>query len=798
MKTLSLLFILLGLGLFCQAQQQIAVSKKITIKGKVLDKDRLPLSYVTINIIDTSLKSIAIGITDEKGVFMLSELPNIKLRANFTMMGFTTTSLPITVNGTNEIDLGNIMLQQDATQLKEVAIVSQSPTISYRLDKKVFQAGKDLISQSGSATDLLAGVPSVSVNPSGAVSLRGNANVLVLINGRRSGTVQGNALDQLPADQIDRVEIITNPSSRYDAAGAAGIINIILKKNKKAGFNGQLRLVGGIPNETRISPSLNYKSDKVNIFSTFGLRLSDYVGLYQTQQENYSATKTSLLNSVQNEKRHDDAKMLYLGADIQLNAHNTITAAFLKNATNDHDFTELNYNYATKNVGADSSLVRNGESREKRSYNQLEFNYTRTFAKERKKYTIDVQYDFWDSDKDWNLTTERKFPNASPLAAIRTSSIGASKDLSAQTDLILPIDSLTTLELGIKFETRTVTSDFLAQQQLNSSWQTLEQIDNKLAYEELIGGAYAQLGGKLRGLGYQLGLRSELTKIDIQDRVGSYSSEKTYTRLFPSLNLSYGIAQGATLQASYSRRINRPSLNMIYPFTELTDLSTRYIGNPDLNPSFANVMEIGYLQSWNKLTINPSLYYQQNSGVILDYTFKNAAGLFIITPVNIAKETRSGFELSVIYNAAKWVQLTSEFNIYRFRQSGTYADQDFGHVGQTFTARMGALLKFPKLISFQGRYNFNGARQQAQTKEKAIHNIDMGLSRNLFGDKATLLFDVTNLFDLRKFSTVTTGNDYALALDARPNAARYRLTFVYRLNLKENQKVRQAKSGNRN
>ncbi|MGY0038296.1 TonB-dependent receptor domain-containing protein [Pedobacter sp. NJ-S-72] len=656
-------------GILAQQSSSPDLNKK-TVYGIVQEQPaKIPVVYATVSIKDESLRLIAAGITDEKGAFRLNDIPVGNLTIEFRMMGYQTITKPLLITAAvNHINAGTIFLNPDSRLLKEIAVTSDKPAISLKLDKKVFETGKDILSQTGTAVELLNGVPAVSVGPSGTVSLRGSSNVLVLINGRRSGLTQGNALEQIPADQVERVEVITNPSSRYDAAGSSGIINIILKKNKKGGFNGQLRLVGGIPNETRITPSLNYKSDKLNVFSTFGIRLSDYVGLYTTKQSVSSEGNTAFLNQRQDENRHDDGKLLYFGADYLINDQQTVTLAFLKNSTHDHDKTAINYNYSSKN-GADSSLLRNGESWERRSYNQLEFNYTRKFKQPGKKYTIDIQYDFWNSDKDWNLGTKKLLPVIESLPAIRTSSIGTSKDFMAQTDLVQPLDSNTTLEFGLKAENRRVTSEFRAEQQIGAGWNIIDNINNQLNYNELIGGAYAQLGSKIGKLAYhQLGLRTELTRVRVEDITGTYNNNKNYVRLFPTLSLTYQLAKGGAVQGSYSKRINRPSLNLLYPFNELTDFNAQFIGNPELNPSYADVFELGFLQRWNTFTFNPSVYYQNNSGTIQNYTFRNQNGIFITTPVNIDREIRKGVELSVLYNPLQWLQLSTELNAYSFKQ----------------------------------------------------------------------------------------------------------------------------------
>jgi outer membrane receptor protein involved in Fe transport len=776
---------------------QYSLAQKAQVTGIIQEKSAVPISYVTVTLKESADKAIAAGISDSKGVFRLESIPAGKYTISYSLAGFQTISRSVEVKSDEVMNLGTVVLESDTKLLQEVSITGQRSSISLKLDKKVFEVGKDVLSQSGAVTDLLNVVPSVSVSPGGEISLRGNNNVLVLIDGRRTGLTQGNALEQVPADQVERVEVITNPSSRFDAAGSAGIINIILKKNKKGGFSGQLRLVGGIPNETRISPSLNYKSDRLNLFATYGIRLSDYVGLYTMTQSTGLSGERVDLNRRQDEDRHDDAKLLYFGADFKINDQNTITAAFMRNSTHDHDKTQLNYVYSNKNGAIDSSLTRKGESWEKRSYNQLELNYTKNFAKAGKKLTVDMQYDFWDSDKDWNLSTSKVFPTAIDLPMIRTGSMGASKDFMIKTDMIQPLDSTSTLEFGLKLEDRRVNSDFIAEQQNSAGWEIIDQIDNHLLYKELIGSAYVQFSGKTGALSYQAGLRGELTHIGIEDRAGSYSNKKDYNRLFPTFNVSYRFNERSTLQGSYSKRINRPRLGMIYPFNELTDLTSRYVGNPDLNPSYANVFEIAFLKNWKTLTFNPSFYYQRNTGVMEDYTFRNAEGLFITMPVNINRETRYGFELSVLYNPVKWLQVNTELNLFHYAEQGSYKDQSFDYSGNTLTARVSAQLKLKNKLAFQTLYNFRGANATAQTHTDALHSIDFGLSKTFLKDKATLMFDVSNLFGLRKSNSRTVGTDYEISQTNIPNAARYRLTLVYRFNQKDNQAVRQAKSGNR-
>jgi len=775
-----------------------AVAQPADISGKVQDnitKEVIP--YVTVSIQDRNSKTIAAGVTDDHGIFRFEGLPIGKMTIFFSYIGYQNYSMPLEItSGKPKIELGTISLYTDAVQLNAVEINGQKSSISLKLDKKVFEVGKDVLSQNGSAHDVLNGVPSVTVSPTGGISLRGNSGVLVLINGRQSGLTQSNSLDQIAADQIERVEVITNPSSRYDASGSAGIINIILKKNKKSGFSGQVRLVAGLPNDSRLNPSINFKSDKINIFSNFGIRSSDYVGLYTTNQSTMNNGIPNYLNHVQNEDRHDDGKLIYLGSDYYIDEHRTVTAAFLKNATQDDDKTQLFYDYSSINNPRDSVLTRQGKSLEKRDYNQLELNYTQTFKQPIKKWTIDLQYDWWNSDKNWNLATQRTYPDVLTYPGIRTRSIGNSKDLLIQSDFIQPIDTVSVVEIGVKTELRKVSSQFLAEQEQENIWTIYQDIDNDLNYTETISSAYAQYSNKARRFNYMLGLRTEFTKIAITDIKNTYNDDKKYNRLFPTVNLGYKF-EASTLQLNYSKRINRPSLYALYPFNELTDLNAQYIGNPDLNPSYSDVFELTFLKTWKKFTLNPSLYYQWESGYIQDFTYREN-DIFFTTPINIQHEIRSGIELSTLYNPLKWLQVNLEMNFYHFKQKGNYKEENLDYEGKTFTGRLSTQVKLPSKFSFQGRYNFRGAQQNAQTKNNALQSLDFGLSKTLLKDRATLVFDVSNAFDLRQNKSITADTDYYIIRNSIPNAARYLLSFVYRFNLTDPKAIRQANSANRN
>lgn len=793
-KTLSLLLLLISFRMY--AQQSGAVT------GKILDtKTQAPVPYASIGLRDTSMKIISGVITNEKGDFEINEIPAGRYKLQVQYVGYRLFEKDIIITPEKaKQHLGNLLLERNVTDLNEHVVTGEKSQVMLQMDKKVFLVGKDILSQSGSAIDILDNIPSVTVDAKGVVSIRGNSNVNVLVNGKRSGLTLNNALEQIPADNIEKIELITTPSAQYDAEGAAGIINIVLKKSKNPGFNGQVRVVGGHPNDERVNVNLNYRTGKLNLFSNIGYLYADYIGYYTSSQSVTDTGVTTLLNMVQHEKRHDDGKVFYLGGDYFINDKNSITLAFFRNETRDSDKDKLDYSYGNPDSTEpkDSSLFRSGTSKENRNYNQLEFNYTHQFEKKDRKLTLDMQYDFWNSDKDWHLDTKKTYPLEEDLSPLRTSSDGSSKDLLLQSDFANPIGEKSKLDVGVKLENRSVISDYRAEKLVADQWLIYENINNVLDYDERIGSAYAQFQSRVAKFSYMAGLRAEFTHIEISDHDNTYNNRKDYNKLFPSAGVSYLLKENTTLQLNFSRRISRPSLQLLYPFVELTNFNSQYIGNPELDPAYSNVVQLNFLQHWSRITLHPSIYFQQTKDFIFFYTYRNNNASFITMPVNLDKETRYGIELSGTYDPLQWLQFTAEYNLYGFEQRGKYDSQNFDYSNVSWNTRIGTRVKMIYGFTFQGRYNLVSPQNNAQSHTKSLYYVDLGLSKSFLKDKCAVVFDATNVLNTRKTRVTVKGDNFVFNRVINSNAARYRLSVVYRFNQNSNQNERKEKATNRN
>lgn len=760
--------------------------EEYTITGKVLDATTdQALEYATVTVLNPKNNTIIEGgITNEKGVFSLQIEKGIyTIKVEF--ISFKPYTLN-TISIANDLNLESIKLEENLEALEEIQIVAEKTTVELKLDKKVFNVGKDLISLGGSVNDILDNVPSVNVDAGGGISLRGNGNVRILINGKPSALVANNGLDQIPAESIDKVEVITNPSARYEAQGTAGIINIILKKNKKGGFSGSVQMGAGIPKDFRTNINLAYKTDKVNFFTNIGYRNSDYKGEQNIRQ---TATNNGVISNLiqeNNQDRNDDAHNIFLGGDYYINEKNTLTASFYHTLLKNTDKTNLRYTYLDAIGNIDSILNRVENYKEPQDFNRLEMNYVKTFNKKGQKLEVDVQYDFWNDNEQEDIIQQKKWPLELNSTTIESRDVESSKDFLFQSNFVSPLTETSRLETGFRGEIRRITSDYM----VHVDNQLIQNLDNELNYDERIYGVYAQYGDKIEKFNYLLGLRVEHSDIGIADEKQVFNDSKKYTNLFPTVHLSYKIGERSDVQLSYSRRVNRPRFWQLNPFGGLTDFRNINVGNPDLNPMYTNAFEATFLKRFGKFTINPSLYYQHTTDFFNYITSQNNDGNFVTIPVNLDSEKRIGLELSTTYNPYKWLRLSTEFNYYSYNQKGDYLNRNYDTKDKTWFTRINSRMRFSKGLSVQASFNYTGKNQNGQILQKAQYAANFGISKDLFKDKGTITLSARNIFDSRIRDRVVVGDNFRLESESKRIGRRVTATFIYKFNRKKGQRDR--------
>ncbi|MBC9909894.1 outer membrane beta-barrel family protein [Chitinophaga varians] len=713
------------------------------------------------------------------GGFSLA-LPADDYTLNIRAMNFTPYFRAVTLP--NNTDLGNIPLTDNVKQLSTVQVQGEKSTIELKTDKKVFNVGKDILSKGGNANDILNNVPAVNVDIQGNVSLRDNQNVRVLINGKPSMQTQNNGLSQIPAATIDKIEVITNPSAAYEAQGSAGIINIILKKNAALGFNASLQAGLASPKNNSVNLNASYKTQRLNLFTNIGYRDQGVL-----LAEDMVRVNKSPYNQLQQTNRADlnaDNINFYLGTDFYLNERNTITASYYRTKRRNKDTNNSLYRYYNLHGTQDSVISRLEDYREPQIFNELELNYVRTFKQPNRKWTTYMQYDFWNDDENQHI---RQFNLPSEANAINliTRDIESSKDIYLQSDYKQPLPS-GQLETGIRGQWRAIRSEYSAAQ----DGKPLAGNNNKLFYDENIYAAYAQYSNKWKRLEAQLGLRGELSAIHISDREQTIDKRKQYLDFFPTLHLQYGFKDDWSLQASYSRRINRPKFWQLNTFAGLSDQRFLQRGNPDIDPMYTHVVELALLKKTGSFSVNPGIYYQYTTHYFGAVIEPQTDGNFVRTWANMGNEHRYGLDMTTTYNPYTWWRLSWDINWYSYSQRGEYAGKTYTADNTTWFTTVRSSMRFPKILNIDGSFTYRGRRQEVQVTVAQQYRANIGFSKDLLGDRMSLTFSINNLFDSNISLEEMDVPDYSMYYRLQQKGIIYTGNVVYRLNRKKSQSDR--------
>jgi len=808
-RTALLFFLFFALSNF--AQQGPPTNNKIKVTGKIVDKaSNQPLEYATITLKNTKIpKALTGGITNNKGEFDADVIPGI-YDITIEFISFK----PIEIKGKNiteKTSLGTIGLEEDASQLNEVVVRSEKTTVEIKLDKKVYSIGKDLLVKGGTVSDVLDNIPSVAVSTDGIISLRGNENVQFLVDGRPSNAINiTEALRQIPADAIDKVEVITNPSARYDAEGGAGILNIILKKGKNRGLNGSFIGNIGNPETYGVNANINYKTEKLNFFTTTGYNYRNNPG--------YNLTNSQYLNADGSTKSYvnDDRESERLGKSVNSNigmewaiAPNTFWTNTFNYRTNKGDNSDdVVYDYYDANHNYSHSSNRNNTEIANSKNIEYATNFIKNFNDEGHKLSFDGSY----SKNDDNSNSEIVDNNAtaSPNPQIdETSTIQKQNKTQIQTDYVLPFGKGNQFEAGYKGEFTNLNNDYsVADVDSNGNPIPNPNLSNTLEYKEYINALYTQYGFKMNKFSYLFGLRWENSNIEVNQLVTSDYNGKKYNNFFPSAFVNYNLSDETSLSLSYSKRISRPRGRFMNPFVNYSSNINIFKGNPDLDPAMTDKFDFGFLKRWDKLTLSTSMYYENTSDVFTFVRletgdFVNGTPVILSTPINLAKEQRLGFELTLNYSPYKWWKLNGSLNLYDVMTTGDYSYtnylgtevlQNFDSKAFSWTSRINSRITLPYKIEWQANANYNGPQTTAQGKVLGTFAANTAFSKDLMKDKATLALNVNDIFNsrIRKNETHIPGviNSYG---EMQMRTRQVILSFTYRFNKQKNDKEKQPK-----
>lgn len=808
--------------------------KDIKVFGTVIDGDtKIPLEYATVSFYSHDEQKIIDGvITNIKGEFEIKVAKgNYDIKVEY--ISYKTVELN-NVSVEKNMNLGVIELIIDFETLDAVEIIAERTTVEIKLDKKIYNIGKDLTTAGGTVSDALNNVPSVAVDIDGSISLRGNENVRILINGKPSalaGFGDSNILSQLPAEAVERVEVITSPSARYDAEGTAGILNIILRQKETLGFNGSLNLTLGNPDNVGVTTNINYRTEKFNIFSNLGFRYFDAPrnSFSDTKYFNRIVDGAFITPEYERIIEDEDVERLNrnyngnIGLEYFLTKKSSITGSVFYRFGEDADLGLNNSERFNEGSIVEKTLRSEKQEEDGGSY-QIALNYITRFDDNGHELTADFQYESDSQDqftyiKEDYLITERTVPE--PFQEEKVFAVEDKKEYLAQIDYVHPIGKNSRFEAGYRGNFENQLTDYTLEQEdiATGDFFVNDTITNIFDYTENVNAVYTQYGTKFNKFSFLLGLRLENTQLKgtIDSRLSDEELEEAfgfpievdfnnnYLGLFPTLNLIYNFGEGKENEESitfgYNRRINRPRSWYINPFPSRSSRTNVFQGNPNLAPAFSSAFDIGYLKRWDKLTLTTSVYYQYETGSferVQENTGKQTSdGIDIIRtiPINLATNKRTGAEFSILYNPEKWLRLNTSFNIFQFEQEGEFNDVNYDAKNTSWFARFSGKITLPAKIDWQTNANYQGARQTAQGTSEGIFTLDLAFSKEFFNDNATISLNVRDLFNSRKRKDETTTEFFERYSESQWRQRQVNLSFIYRFN---QQKQRNNRGNNNN
>jgi outer membrane receptor protein involved in Fe transport len=779
--------------IFISFQLSAQVSGRAIVKGSTIDSlSSAPLSFSGIKIFKSADKKLEKeSVANEDGSFSI-DLNYGKYYLQVDFMGYKpqrTIEFLVSKEHSSH-DLGSIKLVSSANTLQEVVVQAEKSSMQLSLDKKIFNVGKDLANAGGSASDILTNIPSVSVDPEGNVKLRGSDNVRILIDGKPSGLVSfkgGSGLQQLQASMIDRVEIITNPSARYEAEGMAGVINIVLKKDKRQGFNGSFEVTTGYPTNLGGAANLNYRHKKINFFINYGIAYRKQPNVGSRYQEVYGKDTTFILKQTNNGTLTGFNNNIRGGLDYYFNESSILTGSYLYRRSGGKRITDIRYeDYLNKTSNPLGVSTRRQDENEVEPNSEYTVNYKRSFAQKGHELVAEVKFlDNWESSQQ--LYTQNFFlpngsENFSKAIVQKSPNDEYEKQWLFQVDYIKPIGKEGKYELGLRSSFRNMVNDYLVSEK-NTSGQfvPLPGLDNVFLYDEKINAAYGIIGNKSKKVSYQAGLRAEWTDVKTTLQETHEVNPRKYMNFFPSAHFTVDLANQNAIQLSYSRRVRRPVYNDLSPYATFSDSRNFFSGNPNLDPEFSNVFEIGHIKYFNKGSFTSSVYYRDTKGKIERIRTVNADGNSTTRPENLLYEKAFGTEFTSGYSPYKWWKLDFNFNFFHADIDGSNIIKSYKATTYSWFARQTSRFMFPKNFDIQLRGNYEAPQKTAQGKRKALYYFDLSMSKDVFKGDCTVTFNVLDLFNSRRMRTITTGPNFYTEGNFLARRRQLNLTINYRI-----------------
>ncbi|WP_209332312.1 outer membrane beta-barrel family protein [Lunatimonas salinarum] len=766
----------------------------VKITGRILDdQSQQGLGFATVSVYTADGEQDRLvngGITQEDGRFSL-DIPTGSYYLLLEFMGYDSRRID-EVQVTSEratINLGDFPMQPSTAALDEVVVTGEKTLMELSLDKRIFNVGKDLANAGGSATDILMNLPSINVDPEGNVRLRGSDNVRILIDGKPSGLVSfkgSSGLQQLPANLIESVEVITNPSARYEAEGMAGVINIVLKKENSQGFNASFEGISGNPTNLGFAANLNYRRKNINWFVNYGLAYrrvprEGFLRQDVTVQDSTFYTEqftTGTVNGINNN--------IQAGLDYYFNDNSILTGSYLFRRSDAKRITDIRYEDYLSNGVMEGYYQRRQDEDEKEPNSEYNISYKRSFEQAGHQLTTAVTYlDYWENSDQ--VYTEFGFqPNGTPIPSRNLVQTSINDEFERQwlfqLDYTKPVFKDGNFETGIRSSFRDMENDFIvSEQQESGDFEPLPGLEDIFLYDENIHAAYAILGNKNQKLSYQGGLRAEYTDVQTTLVRANSVNPRQYANLFPSAHVTYNISPDDAMQVSYSRRIRRPFYNDLSPFMTFSDARNFFSGNPDLDPEFTDAYELGHIKYMDRGSIFSTVYFRNTKDKIERIRTVDEEGNAMTLPENLLSERSYGAEFTSDFNPTEWWKIDLNLNLFYAQIDGSNIMEEYKRDTYSWFARFTSRFSLPNTLDIQVRTNYEGRQRVAQGIRKALYYADISASKDIFNGRGTLILNVMDIANSRRTRMVFEGPGFLTESDVLPRRRQINLSLNYRI-----------------
>ena len=775
----------------------------LTISGKIIDSDfNTPLEYATISIYDSKKQNLINGVISDNSGFFSIELTKGLYDLKIEYISFETKTLE-KIDVQNSIDLGIISLSINENLLDEIEVIGEKTEIEIKLDKTVYNIGKDLTLKGSSVSDVLDNLPSLEVDIDGNVSLRGNQSVRILINGKPSGLVgisSNDALKQFPSESVEKVEVITSPSARYNAEGTAGIINIVLRKNKLAGLNGSASLNLGDPRRVGISTNLNFRTKKISLFGNIGDNSTKYINGFKNETEYFTAReKNNFL--YENGERNSERNSNYYNGGIEyfFNEKTSFVASFVNNSSDGLTNTSNLIDQTFDNINSLSERLE--DENEIDENKEFSFNFSKKFNDKGHELTIDYQKEkSFEIESSSILNSKLKPIYERYLSEKITTDENQNSELY-KIDYVLPIGEEGQFEAGFRRSNQHQKIDYLVEKEDNlGNYISDKNLSNTLLYNEKVNAYYTQYGNKKNNFSYLLGLRFEESITNVTQVVNGDNTKKKYNDLFPTLNLALELKEDETITLGYNRRIRRARSYFINPFPSRSSITNIFQGNPNIEPTYSNGIDLGYLKRFSQTTINGSIYFRKSTGEFTFITESTGESVLVNgnlvpvirrTPINLASNSQTGVEFNVNYTQSKLWRVRGNINFFESDLKGEYNGVVYDSKNFSWSGGLNNYLKIFSSVDWQTSLSYRAPQKTAVSNRKARISSNTALSRDLMKDKLTLTFKVNDIFETQKWRIESFNENYRSYSESSWRGGRnFELNLIYRFNQKKSDRKR--------